>query len=90
MAVLVSDQWCTVNLLKGDQNLCKVMGSLNCMYGELFKQIIDKARYKLHIQDLIFHDGQIKLTQILILTRCCGRVYLGVSVLGMCEGFYVY
>lgn len=43
-ALLVSDQWCIVNLFQGDQNPCKVMGSLNSMYGELSKKIISKIQ----------------------------------------------
>ena len=40
MVVLVFDlKWCALNSFQGNQNPWKVMGSLNSVYGELFKEI---------------------------------------------------
>ena len=41
MVVLVFDlKWCALNSFQGNQNPWKVMGSLNSVYGELFKESI--------------------------------------------------
>ena len=46
MVVLVFDlKWCALNSFQGNQNPWKVMGSLNSVYGELFKESISMIRY---------------------------------------------